>query len=345
MDRSSTAYRIPAAVALSPCLPGSPVVAPNKIGPYLLEEVIGEGGFSVVRAAFHEETNTTFACKVIPKRRLHVMGLMEQLGREVSILTALKHPAICTLCEVLYDTINCYVIMELCPQGSLRNRIVQRLRIPEPQAKRIFRQLMEAIAYIHSRNISHRDLKPENILIDDCDQIKLIDFGLSNFQGEDGLFSTRVGSASYAAPECFRPERYNGYKCDVWSCGIVLFTMLTGQLPWVGHNEQKIIQQICQGEVLIPIGVSPEATDLLNKILTLDTDKRLSAEQILKHPFLANVSAFDDIPRGIKGSCSQPLSKVGVGNFTESAVRLIQKGRARRLSRLGEIPRVKSFTE
>jgi 5'-AMP-activated protein kinase catalytic alpha subunit len=237
--------------------------------------------------------------------------------------------------------------MELCPQGSLRTRIVQQSKLTEPQCKLIFRQLIEAVAYLHSRKLAHRDLKPENILIDDSDRIKLIDFGLSNYTGEDGLCATRVGSTCYAAPECFSPGRYDAFKSDIWSCGVVLFTILTGQIPWSGHNDQIMIDQISKCEYFIPVAVSPDANDLIQKILTLDLQKRFSAEQILRHPFLTNVPLIharmpDVMPersKVIKGSSSQPMVQRRARALSETAVRLIQEGKFHRMSKNAQTAR------
>jgi serine/threonine protein kinase len=239
--------------------------------------------------------------------------------------------------EVLMDTINCYVMMELCPQGSLRNRIVSVTRIPEPEAKYIFRQLIDALAYVHARGLAHRDVKPENVLMDDNDHIKLIDFGLSNFQGEDGLFATRVGSTCYAAPECFGDDRYDGFKSDSWSCGVVLFTMLTRAQPWLSQNGQKQIDQICKGDYFVPLNLSPDARDLISKILKVDPLARFSTAQILGHPWLDHVSSVSPASEHPKWAAltpalSQPVCRIPANGgpqrgLSDVAMRLIHKGK------------------
>jgi serine/threonine protein kinase len=224
---------------------------------------------------------------------------------------------------------------------------LQEVKLTETEAKMIFKQLIDALTYIHARGLAHRDLKPENILIDDHDKIKLIDFGLSNFQAEDGLFGTRVGSTCYAAPECFGHDRYDGFKCDAWSCGVVLYTMLTGQLPWVCHNDQKMIDQIRKGDYFIPATVSDQARDLLEKILRLDPQERFYTEQILSHPWLAQIEvSAAALPRWALGgsrvvpaSASQPLTRILGGKtgdgLSETALMLIKKGNLHRQHKTG----------
>jgi serine/threonine protein kinase len=178
--------------------------------------------------------------------------------------------------------------MELCPFGNLKNSILEQDHFEEGRAKYIFRQLIDALAYIHSMGVAHRDIKPDNILIDLAARIKLIDFGLSNYQG-DVLLKTRVGSTYFAAPECFRSAGYHGFKSDVWSCGIVLYTMLVGRLPWTGHNEQQLLTQISKADIHIPDNLSEDAISLIQGILTADVENRFTIPQILSHKWLQGV--------------------------------------------------------
>jgi serine/threonine protein kinase len=315
-------------------VPSLAVVSPNKIGPYLLGDIIGEGGFSVVRSALHESTRSRVACKIIPKRHLAMLGLDNALQRETEILRRLRHPAICAIYEVLSDTINCYVVMELCPQGSLGTRILNNTKLSEDSSKIVFRQLIEAVSYIHESGVAHRDLKPENILIDQNDRIKLIDFGLSNYLTQDGLFSTRAGSTPYAAPECFGRTPYDGVKFDCWSCGVVLYTMLTGQLPWTSPNDQKIIAQICKGEYYLPKSLSDPSRDLLSKILELDPQRRFSTADMLAHPWLAGVALPDQAdPERTKTTPAMQARRIAPGKsmgLSETALMLIRKGKINR---------------
>jgi serine/threonine protein kinase len=269
------------------------ITCPDKIGPYHLRERLGEGAFSIVRLAVHEATAERFACKIVPKRRLVLMQVPGQFELEVEILRQFRHIGVVSLFEVLLDTINCYAIMELCPFGNLRDRIISLQKIDEGLARRLFRQIMEALSYIHSNGVVHRDLKPENILIDDRDRIKIIDFGLSNFQEEGALVSTRVGSAVYSSPECHFPFPYDGTKSDIWSCGVILYTMLVGQIPWTSNNEQQLVDQICQANYFLPSTLSEDVRDLISRILQVNADERITLREILSHPWLRHVSLPD----------------------------------------------------
>jgi serine/threonine protein kinase len=204
----------------------------------------------------------------------------------------LRHVGVCALYEIFFDAMNYYAIMELCPFGNLRARVTAEKGLREPIAQSVFKQFMESIAYIHSHHIVHRDLKPDNVLIDDENRIKIIDFGLSDYQPEGTLVSKRVGSLSYCSPECINGGSYDGYKSDVWSCGIVLCLILTGQNPWTGRTESQIINQIRAAELYIPDSVSWEARDLLSHILVVDPDQRYTIPEILSHPWLAVATEF-----------------------------------------------------
>jgi serine/threonine protein kinase len=275
----------------SPSPPHQPhSVCPNKIGSYLLQDVIGEGAFAMVRVAIHEETHKTYACKIIPKKLLLAAGLGDQFDRETDIVRSLSHPNLCQLYDIFSDTINNYVIMELCQSGTLKERLFQDGRFPESAAKVIFKQLIDVLVYIHSTGIAHRDLKLENLLIDNDNRIKLIDFGLSAYQSEDGLFGTHVGSTTCAAPECWGSERYDGFKLDSWSCGVILYTILAGQLPWSILSEQKMVDDILHAQYVVPSSWSPQAADLIQKTLKLDPNERLSIDEMQRHPWIEGVA-------------------------------------------------------
>lgn len=178
------------------------------------------------------------------------------------------------------------MIMEYASGGELFDYIVAKGRVPEPEACRFFQEIIDGVDYLHSMNVVHRDLKPENLLIDDTHQIKIVDFGLSNiFQSPAETLQTACGSPCYAAPEMIAGKRYHGSKVDVWSCGVIMFALVCGYLPFEDPNTTLLYQKILKGEFQIPRFVSKEAADLLKSILTTDPTKRLTVSDIRKHPW------------------------------------------------------------
>jgi serine/threonine protein kinase len=178
--------------------------------------------------------------------------------------------------------------MEFCPNGELFQYIVERKKLHEDEAKRLIRQLFETVDYIHSMGVVHRDLKPENILLDQSGHIKIGDFGLSRFCGAGGLVETSCGSPCYASPECLSKGCYNGKTNDVWSCGVILYAMVTGQLPWTKRNQTQLFAQIRRGEYDVPDFVTAECADLIQKLMAVDVGQRITLKEAVNHPFLAD---------------------------------------------------------
>jgi serine/threonine protein kinase len=246
------------------------------------------GGFSVVRLAVEETTSERYACKIIPKKLLVQMNLLGQFEKEVEVQKALRHENVCALYDILFDAINYYAIVDLCPFGSLHARISAAKRLPEPQAKCIFKQVIRGVEYIHSQNVVHRDLKPENILVDNLDRVKIIDFGLSDYQRPGQSVAGMAGSTAYASPECICGDPHDGFQSDIWSCGVLLYAMVTGHLPWTKLEEPQLTRQIRAGEFYVTTDVSEEARDLIYKILVVEPGARLQIYEILAHRWLAD---------------------------------------------------------
>lgn len=291
--------------------PKQPVIAPNKIGPYVLKQEIGSGGYSQVRIAFDEITGNTYACKIVPKIRLMNNKMEERFENEIRILQKFQHPGITKLFDLLKDTLNYYIILEYCTSGSLLNHIIQNKKTCEEDAKFIFKQICETLLYVHKNGIAHRDIKPENILMDGNMEIKLIDFGFSAFVQHDQLFSTKCGTPNYAAPEVITGLKYDGLKADVWSAGVVLYTLIFGQLPWTKINQAQLLNQISRGEYFIPMSVSNECTDIITKMMNINTDERLTIAQVLKHPWLQDVSS----PKYLSRKITEVVSLDKVNDF------------------------------
>ena len=265
------------------------VRCPTEIGPYLFKGPIGDGAFSEVRLVEHKESGQFYACKIVPKSRLNSASLETRFEIEIRINQQLHHPGVVQMIDLYCDELNYYVIMEFCPNGDLFQYVVDRDRLSEDEAKPIIKQILETMNYIHSMGVSHRDMKPENILIDQLGRIKISDFGLSRFFGKNKLVNTPCGSPCYASPECISGRPYNGITTDIWSCGVILYAMLTGQLPWTKRNQTQLFQQIKRGEYSVPSYISPEGQNMIKSLMTVNIENRYTADMALKDPWLKGV--------------------------------------------------------
>lgn len=270
------------------------IISPNKIGPYLIKQTIGMGGFSTVKLAFNTETNTQCACKIIQRKRLGREINIDRFEREIRIHQMMRHKCIIGLFDLLQDSLNFYVFIEYCPNGNLYNYIVERKKIDEFHAAILLKQIIYAVKYIHSLGIGHRDLKPENIMIDENFHAKVGDFGLSTLISKDHLSKTSCGSLCYAAPEVINCEEYDPKAVDMWSVGVILFAMVTGQLPWIKRNQTQLFEQIRKAELHIPLYVSETCNDLIRGLIVSDPKKRMTVDEVLQHPFLANAPMMNE---------------------------------------------------
>ena len=263
---------------------------PPSIGSYLLKQTLGHGAFSIVKIAINQETKQQYACKIVKKERIKSDGSDKRFEQEIRILQQMRHPHIAQLHAVYSDQYNFYIIMELCPNGELFKYIIQNKYLSENEAKFYLREILEGLNYIHSAGVVHRDLKPENILLDAENRLKITDFGFSRYVIGDALVKTTCGSPCYASPLCIAGKPYNGFKNDIWSLGVILFAMVTGQLPWTKKNEAELFQQISKAEYTIPNYVSPECSELISLMMNIDEDKRPSCEEILKNPWFSDLA-------------------------------------------------------
>ena len=271
----------------------SEFVCPNKIGPYQLRGTLGKGAFGTCKLAYRSDLDIYYACKIIQKTRLEKLGDKTRFEQEIRILQEMRHPRIVQLYDLYRDSINYYIFMEYCPNGELFSHIVSRKRLPEDEVRYYFKHILDGIAFIHSFHIAHRDLKPENVLIDADGFAKISDFGLSKYVGPTGITSTSCGSPCYVSPEILSGKEYNAIKSDMWSAGVILYAMVTGQMPWSHANRLQLFHQIKACHYHIPPFVSDECVDLIQKLITADLNQRLTAEEALNHPFM--LSAADQI--------------------------------------------------
>jgi 5'-AMP-activated protein kinase catalytic alpha subunit len=256
----------------------------KKIGDYILFDQIGMGTFSKVTRAYHLITNQTVAVKILDKEKIEDEIDIERIIREIEILKNIHHPNIAQMYET-YSTIhNFYLMIEYVSGGDLFDYITSHNYLSEKKSCFFFRQIISVLEYLIELGISHRDIKPENILLDESHtKIKFIDFGLSNYCTQNELLHSSCGSPCYASPEMLSGRAYRGTTTDLWSAGIVLYSMLVGALPFDDQELHKLYEQIKIGKFYIPSTLSLEAIDLLKKILEVDPKKRINIEGVKNH--------------------------------------------------------------
>ncbi|XP_070200917.1 serine/threonine-protein kinase BRSK2-like [Littorina saxatilis] len=179
-----------------------------------------------------------------------------------------------------------YLILEHVSGGELFDYLVKKGRLTPKEARRFFRQIISALDFCHSHNICHRDLKPENLLLDDKNNIRVADFGMASLQVEGSMLETSCGSPHYACPEVIRGEKYDGRKADVWSCGVILYALLVGALPFDDDNLRQLLEKVKKGIFHIPHFVPPDCQNLLRGMIEVDPEKRLTLEEVMRHPWV-----------------------------------------------------------
>ncbi|KAJ6255459.1 protein kinase [Anaeramoeba flamelloides] len=211
----------------------------------------------------------------------------------MKILSLVEHPNIVQLLEILQDKTSWYIITEYLEHGELFDFIIAHQKLNDSTTRRFFREIISGIEYCHNLGIVHRDLKPENLLLDQKHRVKIIDFGFSNFTLPDQLLETQCGSPHYIAPEVILGKGYDGAKCDIWACGVILYVLLVGGLPFKNDNPNLLMKQIISGKFYTPNSISREAKDLLQRMLEVNPNERITLEEIQHHPwFLDQESNF-----------------------------------------------------
>ncbi|KAM6287943.1 hormonally up-regulated neu tumor-associated kinase isoform 2-T2 [Spheniscus humboldti] len=264
----------------------------KRVGNYLIGRKLGEGSFAKVREGLHVLTGEKVAVKVIDKKRAKKdTYVTKNLRREGQIQQMIRHPNIAQLLDILETENSYYLVMELCPGGNLMHKIYEKKRLEEHEARKYIRQLILAVEHLHRAGVVHRDLKIENLLLDEDNNIKLIDFGLSNCAGILGYsdpFSTQCGSPAYAAPELLARKKY-GPKIDVWSIGVNMYAMLTGTLPFTVEpfSLRALYQKMVDKEMNpFPTQLSAAAINFLRSLLEPDPAKRPNIQQALANRWL-----------------------------------------------------------
>jgi serine/threonine protein kinase len=255
-----------------------------RIPGYTVGKLLGRGASADVYLVVDEKTGARLACKCILKTSVQDASGNKMLIREILALKALSHPHIVSLNTVVENDQFYCVLMELCEGGTLEQQIAIKTNLDEATARNIFQQIISALEFCHSKNVAHRDLKPSNILLTTFPNVKVTDFGLAILAGNQELMSTVCGTIAFLAPEVLQGP-YDGLAADIWSSGVLLYTMLAGRIPWRASNQAQLMAEIRHGPQDIP-SVSPHCNDLIRRMLSLSPGGRPSAVQVLKHQWL-----------------------------------------------------------
>lgn len=278
----------------------------KNIGPYEPHRFLGSGSFSGVWECQHMTTGESVACKVVDINTAISEQVYYHFRNELLIHSKIHHSSITQLKDIIIDNDNIYIFIELCDGGDLNDIVQDMGGLTEDEAKHYFHQIIDALSYIHKMGVAHRDVKLENILITADDDAKLTDFGLCKQQRGNDPMMTTCGTLVYAAPEIIREEPYNGMKADIWSAGIVLYAMIAAHFPWIVPDDlppdilmKETAKQIASGDISLPDGISYELQNLLGNMLNVDPEERPTAEEILQHPWFADLNdpeEYDEKP-------------------------------------------------
>ncbi|XP_066576677.1 maternal embryonic leucine zipper kinase isoform X2 [Amia ocellicauda] len=282
---------------------------------YDLYETIGTGGFAKVKLGRHILTGEKVAIKIMDKTELG--DDLPRVKTEIEAMKNLSHQHICRLYHVIETSKKIFMVLEYCPGGELFDYIIAKDRLSEEETRIFFRQIVSALAYVHSKGYAHRDLKPENLLIDEDHNLKLIDFGLCA-KPKGGLeyhLMTCCGSPAYAAPELIQGKAYIGSEADVWSMGVLLFALLCGYLPFDDDNVMILYKKITRGQYNNPSWLSPGSILLLNQMMQVDPKRRITVKHLLNHPWL-----MQGYSSPVEWHSRVPLGHIDEDCITEMAV-------------------------
>jgi len=259
----------------------------NYIKSFRLDSTLGSGSNAQVKLATHKDTGNKVAIKIVAKAHLEEKDSRTTLEKEIGIMHLLDHPNIVHLYDVYETREHLFLVLEYV-HGDLYELVSKRGRLPERDAEKIFKQLVSAVDFCHKHKICHRDLKPENILIDENMTVKLADFGMSEVM-MDQYLTLSCGSPHYVCPEIILGQPYDGTKVDIWSLGVILFVLLTGQVPFNAPSVRKLLNLIIGSKFTAPnldtFNISKNGKDLVARMLTKSPEKRITMPEILAHPF------------------------------------------------------------
>ncbi|XP_060574978.1 5'-AMP-activated protein kinase catalytic subunit alpha-2-like isoform X16 [Ruditapes philippinarum] len=254
-----------------------------KIGHYIIGDTLGVGTFGKVKIATHQLTNHKVAVKILNRQKIKALDVVGKIRKEIQNLKLFRHPHIIKLYQVISTPTDIFMVMEYVSGGELFDYIVKNGKLQEHEARRFFQQIVSGVDYCHRHMVVHRDLKPENLLLDHNRNVKLADFGLSNMMHDGEFLRTSCGSPNYAAPEVISGKLYAGPEVDVWSCGVILYALLCGTLPFDDEHVPTLFRKIKSGIFNIPEYLHKEVVSLLCHMLQVDPLKRASMKDVREH--------------------------------------------------------------
>ncbi|KAK6508063.1 hypothetical protein TWF506_010171 [Arthrobotrys conoides] len=280
---------------------------PLTVGPWRLGRALGEGASGRVCLGKHQKTGRFAAIKVINKDKtqgtttsIQEAGcdIQHAIEREIAVMNIPAHPNMIELYEIWDSQDEIYLVLEYVSGGDLLQYMTRKRFLPEKEVARLFKQLITGLSHLHRFSIYHRDLKHENLMMDQNGNVKIGDFGMAALQPAGQRFKSACGSPNYAAPEVVQGFPYNGSTADIWSSGVILYGMLTHQLPFDDPDTSVVLSRIVCAEYKLPRSISFEAADLIKRMLELDPARRINLENILEHPFITKYqSQVPSIPQ------------------------------------------------
>ena len=298
----------------------------ERLGQYQMLKSIGEGSFGKVKLALHKSSQQKVAMKIISRRKLVTRDMAGRIEREIQYLQLLRHPHIIKLYTVI--TMPGEIIMVLEYAGNeLFDYIVQHGKMAEDKARKFFQQIVCAVEYCHRHKIVHRDLKPENLLLDEQLNVKIADFGLSNIMTDGNFLKTSCGSPNYAAPEVISGKLYAGPEVDVWSCGVILYVLLVGRLPFDDEYIPSLFKKIAQGNYAVPNYLTSGAVRLIRKMLQVNPMNRITIDEIREDPWFEKDLAeyLKPVKGGVLETGADPHKPIDPHDFSKDKPVAVQE--------------------
>uniref|UniRef100_UPI00358E69AF 5'-AMP-activated protein kinase catalytic subunit alpha-2 n=1 Tax=Myxine glutinosa TaxID=7769 RepID=UPI00358E69AF len=276
----------------------SPQEGKIKIGHYVLGDTLGVGTFGKVKVGQHILTGHQVAVKILNRQRLRNLAVVEKVRREICNLKLFRHPHVIKLYQVISTPTDIFMVMEYVAGGELFDYICKHGKLVEAEARRLFQQIISGVDYCHRHMVVHRDLKPENVLLDSDMNAKIADFGLSNMMSDGEFLRTSCGSPNYAAPEVISGRLYAGPEVDLWSCGVILYALLCGSLPFDDEHVPSLFRKIREGVFFLPQYLPRSAASLLLHLLQVDPLKRATTNDIREHEWFKQDLPLHLFPEG-----------------------------------------------